>query len=511
MKRVFSFKPGWFIGVAAVCALLGVSPSAKAASAAQRPNVIFLLTDDQNGDTLGCFGGKVLTPNLDRLAREGVRLDRAYAVGSVCTPSRYTCLTGCYAGRCQSEVFLRQCPPGAPSNVGFNVQITPTTPNLAKALQKAGYATGFVGKWHTGTPPLLKYSPDADIRDPETARILAENQRRMSRYIRDCGFDYAERIYKGNLKDHQLDALDVHNMEWVTEGALEFIEQNQDRPFFLHICPTLQHSPSPAKSIGGNPLVTPAGLLAKAPNVQAPRSSIAPRLKQAGVDPAMAHATWLDDAVGAVLEQLEKLGIADRTAIIVFSDNGTRQGKGTCYEGGAHTPALIYWKSYVTAGATCNRLIGNIDFAPTILDICQAARPEGMNFDGRSFLPLVTGREAPWRDALLLEIGHTRGVCTDRWKYIALRYPPAMKQRIDSGALGREPYHMDTVFDLQAVAAAAHPGYWDADQLYDLQSDPLEKTNLASDPSRAATLAEMKARMKELLAPFPRSFGEFAP
>ena len=137
--------------------LASATSSVCATAADERPNVIFILTDDQNNDTIGCFGGKVLTPNLDRLAREGVRLDRAYAVSSVCTPSRYTCLTGRYAGRCQSDRFLKQCPPDQPSNVGFNVQITPETPNLARALQQSGYTTGFVGKWHTGTPALEKY------------------------------------------------------------------------------------------------------------------------------------------------------------------------------------------------------------------------------------------------------------------------------------------------------------------------------------------------------------------
>ena len=473
------------------------------------PNVIFILTDDQNNDTIGCFGGKVLTPTMDRLAGKGARLTRAYASSSVCTPSRYTCLTGQYASRCESQTFLRGNPPGAQSNIGFNTAVAPGTLTVGRALREAGYATGLVGKWHTGTPPLLPFAPDADMRAPEVAETLAENQRRMCEYIKQCGFDYAASIYKGNLKDHNLNALDVHNQEWVTKGAVDFIEQYSDRPFFLHMAPTLHHSPAPFKSLSGDWRVTPAGLLQEPPNVQAPRSSIAPRLKAAGIPEEMGHATWLDDAVGAIVKKLEDLGIADNTAIILFSDNGTLSGKGTCYEGGAHTPAFMWWPGHVPPGTTCEELISSIDFVPTVLDVCGVAPPTEMHMDGVSLVPMLSGRDTKWRDALFLEIGHTRAVCTRKWKYVALRYPPALQEKIEAGTLGRPPYHMDTVFDLEKRAAERHPGYYDLDQLYDLESDPDEKRNLAGNPKYAEVLAELKARLKEWLATFPRPFGEF--
>jgi arylsulfatase A-like enzyme len=472
--------------------------------------VVFILSDDQNNDTLGCFGAKVLTPHIDRLAQGGVRFSRAYAVSSVCTPSRYTCLTGQYASRCQSPRFLKECPPGTQTNVAFNATIEADTPHVAGALRGAGYATGFVGKWHTGAPPLVKYPADGAMTDPKVADALAENHRRMVEYIRQRGFDYAASVYRGNLADHKLDALNVHNMEWVTAGAIDFIDRYKDRPFFLHLCPTLHHSPPPLQSVTGDWRVTPAGLLKEPLNVQAPRDTLVPRLRKAGIDEKTAHATWLDDAVGAVVKKLEDLGLADDTLLLYFSDNGTRNGKGTCYDGGAQTPCLMYWKGRVPAGSTCDRLVQNTDFAPTILEACGVAPPAPMAMDGRSLLPLVAGGPAPWRDATLLEIGHTRAVVAGRWKYIAVRYPPPMQQAIRDGALGRKPYHMDVCFDLEERAAAAHPGYWDADQLYDLEKDPQEKVNLASGPQHAQTLAEMKARLKTCLAPFARPFGEFA-
>jgi arylsulfatase A-like enzyme len=476
----------------------------------RRPNVVFILSDDQNPDTLGCFGAKVLTPHVDGLAKGGVKFSRAYAVSSVCTPSRYTCLTGQYAGRCQSPGFLKQCPPGTQANVAFNVTLQADTPHVARTLHDAGYATGFVGKWHTGAPPIVKYPADGAMTDPKVAEALAENHRRIVQYIKECGFDYAASIYRGNLADHRLDALNVHNMEWVTRGALDFLDSCKGKPFFLHICPTLHHSPQPLKSLTGDWRVTPAGLLTEPPNAQAPRDSIVPRLREAGIDEKTAHATWLDDAVGAVLNKLEDLGVADNTLILYFSDNGTRNGKGTCYDGGAQTPCVMRWRGRIPAGVVCDAVVQNTDFAPTILEACGVAPPAPMQMDGRSLLPLVADPKAPWRDAALLEIGHTRGVVAGKWKYIALRYPPAMQKAIKDGSLGRKPYHMDVCFDLEERAAATHPGYWDADQLYDLEKDPLEKVNLASRPEHAQALAEMKARLKACLAKFRRPFGEFA-
>lgn len=496
------------IGILAFCCLAILACRALRGAEAKRPNIVFILTDDQNFDTIGCFGSKVLTPHLDRLAKEGVKFTRAYSVSSVCTPSRYICLTGQYASRCQSQHFLQQCPPNQPSHVGFNVHIEPGNFTVARVLKEASYATGFVGKWHTGWPQLLKYSSKADMRDPKVAAILAENQKRMCDYVCQCGFDYAARVYRGNIKDHALEALKYHNPEWITEGALEFLDKYKDRPFFLHVCTTLQHGPSPLHSLlEGDPLQTPAGLLKKPPQVQPSRASVVERVAKAGVEPKMAHATWLDDCVGAVIQKLEDLGLMDNTAIIMFSDNGTRNGKGTDYEGGAFVPSLMYWNGHIQAGSVCNRLIANIDFTPTILDICGVKRPADMIVDGRSFVPLVTGESSDWRDSLLLDVGHTRGIVTQRWKYIALRYPEKVKARIASG--GQSGYHMDSPLDLQLTAEKAHPAYWDGDQLYDLTADPDEKVNLAKDSAHADVLKEMQERLRAELLHLPRPFGEF--
>ena len=481
------------------------------AGSPDRPNILFILTDDQNPDTLGCFGGKALTPTLDRLCREGVKFTRAYCASSVCTPSRYTCMTGQYASRCTTDRFMKMCPPGRQSNVGFNVQVEPGSWNVARVLRENGYCTGFVGKWHTGAPRLLRIPADANLRDAGVAAKLAENQRRLCDYIKRVGFDYAASVYRGNLADHKLDALKYHNMEWTTKGALDFLDQAGDKPFFLHLCTTLHHSPSPNRSIGEDPTMTPVGHLPSPLNVQASRASISERLKKAGVAENMGHATWLDDGIAAIVRKLADLGKLDNTVILFYSDNATLGGKGTCYDGGARTPCFLWGKGRVPAGQVCDKLVQNIDFVPTIFDLAGIEAPAEMKIDGRSLMPLVTQPQARWRDALFLEIGHTRAVCTARWKYLALRYPPGIQRKIADGTLGRPAFHMDISLNLQETARKRHPGYWDADQLYDLQADPDEKLNLIKDPQYARTTADLRNRLRGWLAGFERPFGEFVP
>ena len=507
MKLRFTF----FTAALAIAAATLLIPGGAIAASSSKPNILFILTDDQNSDTLGCFGGKVLTPTLDKLCAEGVKFTRAYTSSSVCTPSRYICMTGQYAGRCTTDRFLKLCPPGTQSNVGFNVQVEPGSWNVARVLSEHGYWTGFVGKWHTGAPPMLSIPADADLRDPKVASKLEENQRRLCDYIKRTGFGYAASVYRGNLADHKLDALKYHNMEWTTKGSLDFLEQAGDKPFFLHLCTTLQHSPPPNQSIAEDPTMTPAGHLPSPLNVQASRASIAERLKEAGIAQNMGHATWLDDGIAAIIQKLADLGKLDNTVIIFFSDNATLGGKGTCYDGGARTPCFLWGKERIPAGQVCDKLVQNIDFVPTIFELAGIQPPAEMKTDGRSLMPLVTQPQAKWRDELLFEIGHTRAVCTEQWKYIALRYPPQMQQQIADGTLGRPPYHMDTSLNLQETALKRHPGYWDADQLYDLRADPTEQVNLIKDPRYAQTVADLKDRLKSWLTGFERPFGEFVP
>ena len=376
-------------------------------------------------------------------------------------------------------------------------------------MREAGYTTGLVGKWMCGYPPdLLPIAHDDLIDDPEIAAALASNYEKVCAWIREhFGFDHTASIYRSNLAGLGLPrCLQVHNMEWITQGALEFIEENAERPFCLYMATTLPHTPR--DSIYKNPLIVPTGLLDEAPSVQPSRDDVLERVERAGLPESAAEYTWLDDAVGAVLAKLDELDLADDTVVFYAPDHATR-GKYTCYEG-ANVPLFVRWPGHIEPGLRSDELVSNIDLLPTFLELAGAAPLEGMHADGESFVPLLDGshdREAgPWRESLLLEIAYTKAVVTDRWKYLALRYPPELQAEVDAGE--RKDFAQDGGSKFRR-ARQSFPAYFDYDQLYDLEADPLEQVNLAQDPDHAAVLTDLKRRLAEHLVSFPSSFGEF--
>ncbi len=486
-------------------------------SEGRRPNVIFIITDDQPASTIGCFGGKVHTPHIDSLARGGVRFTRAYASTPVCTPSRYTCLTGRFASRCRDERFLRDNPPGSQSDVRWNTDLETDGFNVARVLQKAGYRTGFVGKWHNSPVSrrdnieslgLIRPSVDADPGDSETAAILERNQKRMAEILKEFGFDHAASLYFGNMDQILPRKLRAHNMEWVVQGAVDFLEKSGEQPFFLMMSTTLHHLPDPAESLSADPRITGAGYRSTARGLMPQRQAMAGRLRKAGVPQETAASTWLDDGVGAVLGKLDQLGLADDTAVFFFSDHNSA-AKATLYEGGVRTPFLLQWKRGIEGGRRSDSLVENIDFVPTILDICGVTPPRGMKIDGRTLLPMLAGKERAAHDDLYLEIGWTRAVVTSRYKYLAVRVPKDYTVVIprDRPEM-KKPWHVGICVPFQVQASRLYPGYWDRDQLYDLEKDPGEQTNLAGDPAHAEVLAEMKSRLQRHLAAFPHKFAE---
>ncbi len=211
--------------------------------------------------------------------------------------------------------------------------------------------------------------------------------------------------------------------------------------------------------------------------------------------------------MGALLDKLEALGVADNTLIIYFSDNGN-PGKGTCYESGGHTPCFATWPGHIKPGTTEERLTSNTDFAPTMLQAAGLATPPEMA-DGRSLLPLFESDRADWRDSLYLQAGHSRAVVADGHKYLAVRHSPAVQKKIDDGSLGRPPYHMDQAVNLQVTAAKVWPRYYDKDQLYHLAEDPKEQHNLAAEPDQAGRMEVMKDRLAAYQKQLGRPFGEF--
>ena len=494
-----------------------------------RPNVIIFHTDDQNFDTIGCYGANVLTPHQDSIAGEGVRFTRGYTTTAVCVASRYGCMTGQFPSRCPHPIFTSAYPEGVQQEPTFNTPLKPDAPNIANVFKQAGYKTGMVGKWHLGR----SFGMDAEERglkplpvdrglistwdrnrskidpgDPKISKILEHNHNIFRKEIKECGFDYAESFYWTNPEGFNDWTLNIHNMEWIAQGGLDFINQNKDKPFFLYMNTTLHHIPHPQVSLlKSDPRITVGGYLDRAPDCMPPRSEVIKRVTSRGYAPQTAYCTWLDDAVGVVLNRLKELNLAENTLIIFFSDHGT-PAKGTLYEGGVNAPCLMRWTNEIPPGQVCNGLAQNLDFAPTIFDACSITKPSDMLIDGKSLLPMVTGKKKAVRDELFFEIGWTRAVCTLQWKYLALRYSKFAKEREKNR--GRPNYHAVSLEPHQHNVLLWHPAFWEADQLYDLDVDPNEVVNLAYDPDCADVLNDMKGRMKDWLATFGNHpFGEF--
>ncbi|MBI4910657.1 MAG: sulfatase-like hydrolase/transferase [Acidobacteria bacterium] len=305
-----------------------------------------------------------------------------------------------------------------------------------------------------------------------------------------------------------------HNLEWITEGALEFIQQNHRKPFFLYMPLTLPHGQYSAAFLRGDPRFTAAGALAKAPEVMPPRESVFERLRKEGIDERNAVATWIDDSVGAILKRLENLGVADNTLVLFASDHGSR-GKGTCYEA-SRVPCVARWPRRIAPGSRIDAICANIDLAPTCLNLAGATPPDNTTIDGTSFSPMLSGTPAPpdWRGSLYLECLHIRAVVTGKWKYIANRPPEQISDRIRADGLesARTGKPRTIGLDGERLRYGANidfPHYFDHDQLYDLEHDMLEQRNLAGDRSFGPVLNEMKGRLKRHMASLPHTFGEF--
>ncbi|WP_419188280.1 sulfatase [Stieleria bergensis] len=507
------------LALSTLCFLTVISTTTRA----ERPNIIMFLIDDQNPSSIGAFGGDTYTPNLDRMAAEGMKFTRAYVSSSVCTPSRYSFLTGRFAGNSHSKLYLDAV--GGKENQGlpnFNVALERDKMNVGNVLREAGYTTGFVGKFHLNSkldfPEFYKGKggwsdiPKDASPGPETSAQFKHNERWMRRYLNTLGFSWAKNVYPENIHS----PYSMHNPEWTTVAALEFIEENRDRPFYLHLCSTLLHGPDGSwrKSMD-HPLVTGEGQVESLPEVMTPRAELLQTIAEKGLDPDshVAGEAWIDDSLGAILRKLKELGIDDNTLVVFAPDHG-RDGKASVFShGGCQVPMIMRWPNEIPAGLVCEELVQNIDLVPTFFELGEAKKPDSYRIDGQSLQPLFkTGTADTWRDHLYLEMGAARATVTKDWSYIAVRYTQEQIASIKKASLQNLPKSMSYIGRLGiGVRGADHPGFFDEDQLYHLKRDPKEMENLAGNRSSAGRLREMQSLMQQDLESIGRPFGEFIP
>ncbi len=215
---------------------------------AEKPNIIFFIADDMLPKHFNCLPagkGKNLTPNIDRLAEEGVVMLQQHCASPICTPSRYNVLTGTYASRATNGYFTSTTEKnGGQTVVEFNSHIVKGQKTLPALLKKEGYTTGMVGKNHVVEANGLKSFPDFDAsaKDPEIVSQLKANHDHVCQAMREIGFDFADRVYHHNNPDFLgLHEVAVQNMERITEGGVNFLKQKRDNPFFLYFATTVPH------------------------------------------------------------------------------------------------------------------------------------------------------------------------------------------------------------------------------------------------------------------------------
>ena len=357
------------------CLLLGTSPLV--AQETGRPNIIVLLADDLGYNGLGCYGSDLYrTPNIDRLATQGVRFTDAYSACTVCSPTRASVMTGQYPARLHLTDFI------AGQNRPFEPVLPPKwtkflpheTKTIAEVFRDAGYHTAQVGKWHLNPrgDSNREFEPtdhgfDIQVLKPAAKGYFLRKSTRQG---------IAEGDY---LTDH------------LTDRAVEIIEKWDDEPFLMYFAYHVPHTPIQA----------PADLVEHYRKVLKSRGDEA-AVHTNAVYAAMVHK--LDESVGRILEQLEKSKIADRTVVWFTSDNGglthrygpetgftdnspLRRGKGSAYEGGIRVPLIVRWPGHIPANTVCREPVSTIDILPTAAEIVRikSATPT----DGVSLLPVL--------------------------------------------------------------------------------------------------------------------------
>jgi arylsulfatase A-like enzyme len=371
---------------------------------------------------------------------------------------------------------------------------------------------------------LKAYDKTADPKNPEVSEAMQHNHNVWTEQISKYGFDYVNGVYSANLRELFNDSLNVHNLEWKNKAALDFIDKAGDEPFFLYYSETVPHGPAPWINKGGkyiygldsNPQFTGEGYVEEEFENMPNRQEILKEVIAARKNPDHAWLTWLDYAVGAVVDKLKEKGKLENTLIIVTSDHGNyNYAKSTIYEGGIRVPLMMYWPVGIKAGSEYNELVQNIDYTPTFLDLAGVNIKKVKELDGVSLRKTLEGNSKPIHDYLFFELGFARGVITKDWKYIAVRYDEASNKLIEKGHVWTgwnqhkftRPYYLGNSH-LGYHAALLNEHYHEPNQLFDLKNDPLEEENIFdSNPKQSK---EMKKLLVKSLESFPdRPFGEF--
>lgn len=428
-----SFSGLFFAGV--VC--FGATTLLVASASAATPNIVVIVSDDQGYHDLGCFGNdEIITPNLDRIAAEGVRLTNFYVSWPACTPSRGSLLTGRYPQRNGIYDMIRnEAPdygykyPPAEYEVSFEriggMDLRETL--LSDMLSQVGYKCGIFGKWDLGT--LKRFLPTSRGFDDFYGFV-------------NTGIDYftherygVPSMYRNLAKTTEDQG--VYATELFRREALRFIDANHTKPFFLYLPFNAPHSasnldPKIRSGAQGTPeykamypeLAKEAGYIERDYRYGGKAmvcNKASRRLEY------VASVTEMDHAIGDVMDRLDQYGVSDNTLIVFFSDNGGGGGadnsplrghKAQMWEGGIRVPCLVKYPPALPAGSVSDAFLTSLEVVPTVLAITPATSSDGVVLDGYDMLPTLAGNDAPQRTEMFWQRRADRAARLGDWKWV---------------------------------------------------------------------------------------------
>lgn len=450
-------------------------------SFAEKPNIIIVLVDDLGWTDLASYGSELFeTPNLDRLAGEGVRFTNAYAPCAVCSPSRASLQTGLNPARTGVTDWIRSKfqggivpPDGRNPEKYIGNEKTPLLcpPNklflenefltIAEHLKSHGYVTGHIGKWHLGQE---NHTPEKQGYDINIAGCdLGQPPGYFDPY--ESGnpqYAIPEQVFKRRQKGEYLTDREA-------DEAVGFIRNNKDKPFFLHLAHYAVHVPLQGKE-----------------NLVTKYREKLEKMRKEGKEPKQTNAVYaamvesVDDAIGKIVATLEEEGLSKKTYVIFTSDNGgllgptditpLRSGKGYPYEGGIRVPFIVWGAERIETGKTCNVPVILYDIFPSVCDWANIPLPEDVPFDGLSINPLID----PEKNADIENLAERPLF----WHFPHYRFPN------NPGEL--QPYSIVRLGSWKLIRY-----FGDKEpELFDLSNDPGEKRNLAKENSEKATKLE---------------------
>ncbi len=458
----------------------------------ERPNILYIMSDDHASHAMSCYGSKINeTPNLDRIANDGMRFDNAFCTNSICTPSRAAILTGTYNHI--NEVTT------------LDTKMDNTLPTFVKDLQASGYQTGMFGKWHLGTGE--KHEPTGfDDWAVLPGQGLYHNptfvfnndgnseRRTVKGYVTDIITDMSLDFLKARDADKPFFVMCHHkapHRHWEPDEKHAHMYLNEDIPEPETLYDTYENRASAAEAaemrmgVHMIPLDTKTEIPRDLPEMELRKWAYQRYIKD-----YLRVVASIDDNVGRLLDYLDEEGLTENTIVVYTSDQGFFLGdhgwydKRFMYEESLRMPYIMRYPKKIKAGTVCDDMILNVDFAPTYLELAGLDIPE--HYQGHSFTALLHG-ETPedWQTSMYyrywMHKAHHNvyahyGIRTMRYKLIY--------------------YYADALDQLGAIDETYEPEW----ELFDLDNDPYELNNIVDDPAHAELVAELKAEMHQMQA-----------